>query len=140
MSQSVIIRQAAALTSSFVASDPLLIVDGRISLDFELTVATDAAVEWYLEFTDQNPNTGTWSREISEELQGNGAVTMAEVTRTFRSAGAASLILAASGSPYELDAQFRRDHKFARVQIRAASGSVTRAQITSQYGSIPRVP
>jgi hypothetical protein len=123
-----------ALTTSYAATTPLMMAAGRVTMDFLLTVATEAAVQWYLEFTDDNPNNAStqWFRELAEEDAGGGVVAIPLVVRTFKESSATLTNLQAG--TFAGSAQFARTHKFFRLQIRASSGSVTRAQIWGQFG------
>lgn len=117
------------LTAAFQASQPGAVRAEHIVLDFTLSIAntvtppgTAASVEWYLEFTETDPNAaGTvWAREVAEEDIGTGDVRMAVVVRRF------ATTLAETGLPpgtYKLSTQFKRIHAFYRVQIRTAVGS-----------------
>lgn len=128
----------APLTTSFQASSPVLMQDKHVALDFLIVVTVLAAVEWFLEFTGEDPNAAAsqWYREIAEEDNGGGQTDMPIAVRTFRAAGGTNL----PAGTHPLDAQFQKVHKFFRVQIRAASGTVTRTRIQAQFGSVPVSP
>jgi hypothetical protein len=119
----------AALTGAFQATDAFAPgEDGaRVTLLFDLTVSVAAKVEWYLELSD---DASTWRREVAQEDQGAGVVDMPEVVRNFQKNGGGVLAAGSHGISVELV----RQAPYARVQIRAASGTVTNATVTTPYG------
>ena len=121
-----------ALSTSFEASTPLLVSSERVTVDFLLAITAQAGVEWYLEFTDGDPNNANtqWYRELAEEDNGGGLTDIPLVVRAFKAAGGAN----PGVGTFAASAQFIRTHKFFRIQIRAASGTVTRARIFGQFG------
>ena len=132
----------AQLTAVNQASQPFLIPADKVVLDFDFDVTVLATVEWFLEFTGDDPNnaaqgTTVWAREVAEEDIGAGVVHMPIVIRDFSALAVGNL---AAGTAQARDAQFVRTHKFCRVQIRASAGTVTRARIRAQFGSIPASP
>lgn len=107
----------ATLTSSFVASDPFLIVDGLAVADFSLrTTAGPAEVEWYYELTSDNPVDATteWFREVAEELPGVGYIDMPPAVRRFSNL---------TGTQSR-DVQTAKTHMYCRVQLRKTTGSI----------------
>ena len=125
------------LGANFVPTLPLLIAGEKVVLDFQLIVtAATAKIEWYPEFTSDNPFAVTtiWYRETAEEDIGNGDVRMPISIRRFSNQGADTNL--ATGT-YYLDAQFRRSHNFTRIQIRG-TGSV--AVVIAPFGEIPSAP
>ena len=133
----------AALTTSFVASKPLLMVGGaaNVSLDFLFEIITAATgVLWFLEYTDADPNVAAtqWFREVAEEDNGGGAVDMPVVERRFRANGGADLAV----DDHALSVQFVRKHLYYRVQlaIAAGGGAVTRMRVFAQFGGAANSP
>lgn len=122
------------LTNAFQPSLPLLINDSVVVLDTTLVIAGGPVrVEWYPEFTDDNPfdvNT-RWYRELAEEDVGNGDVRMALTIRRFSTYGADADL---PPGTYQLDAQFRRVHDFCRIQIRGLGAT---ARVIAPFGSAP---
>ena len=112
-----------SLTSGFQASDPVTLKSQALTLLWDIS-ATDADVtdvDFYLEYTDENPldaNT-IWYPEVDEQDTGDGEVTMSLVLRTFQLNGGASLPL---GS-YRASTLFTRKAQFARVQVRVSDGA-----------------
>lgn len=104
----------------------------RVAVDFTLVVTVPAKVDWFLEFTRQNPLAAgaPFFQEIAEEDIGGGVTHMPKVIRDFQENGGALL---AAGT-HRLTAQFVRAHDIARLQIRASVGTVTRATIEAVFG------
>ena len=99
----------------------------RMTFDFEFTVAAGGStVEWYMEFTSENPNAPTtrWKREVAEEDIGGGVVHMPNVVRDF-------VLLAGAAAR---SCQFVRAHRFCRLQIRVSAGAATSVRIDAPFG------
>lgn len=107
----------------------------RCVLDFDLTVTVLANVEWYLEWTSDSPNDASarLRREVAEEDIGGGVVRMPKVVRNFQENGGAAL---AAGT-HRLNCQFVKEGQFFRIQIRAQAGTVTRAIVSTPFGTAP---
>ena len=131
----------APLSSTFKPTKSVMLVGDKLTLDFELVVLAPglAQVEWYLEFTSNNPfnNAAKWAREVAEEDMPGGIVNMPFVVRTFYVNGS-PLVLLPTGTS-RISAQFERSHNFGRAQIRLAGGGKTTAKIYSVFG-MPHVP
>jgi hypothetical protein len=105
-------------------------------MDFIVTVSSGpATVEWYLEFTNLNPNSVEWFREVSEDNNGGGSVAMAKVVRTFQENGGAGL---ATGT-HRIATPLTRPGPLARIQIRCSSGTAS-AQIVALNGFAANAP
>lgn len=117
----------AALTNAFQASSPFLIDAERGALDITLVVSVAATVEWYFEYTDTNPNasTTTWYRELAESVAATGVVTMAEAVRQIVANGGGNLGIATHNVAATID----KRRVYARIQMRASVGTVTRARV-----------
>lgn len=128
----------ANLSTRFKPTLPLQVAAGTLPLNFliavPLSTPAPAAVVWYLEFTEGNPNDPTtqWFREVDEQDTGDGVVTMAYVTRTFQLNGGGNL----SVGTYAFSAHLKRITPFARLQIAVTAGSAS-ATITSMLGTAP---
>jgi hypothetical protein len=122
----------SGLSANFSPTGAVMIVGNRLLLDFELEVtgATLAQVEWYQEFTGDDPASASaeWYREVASKTV-DGAVTMSELVRTFKTSAGANL----GAGTHRLSLGFERLQRIARLQIRAAAGAV-QAQITAPYG------
>lgn len=124
------------LTDTFAVSQPFLIANNTITLDFKLDVtAGPASVEWYLEFGEDPSASGEWYREMAQEDPGGGVVLVPEVVRTFANNGASDLT---SPATYFFDTELVRRHKLARVQIRVTDVDTMTvvATIRSQFGAL----
>lgn len=131
-----------ALTNAFQPSRAIMVSSERVVLDFLLSVANvaggvTARIEWYPEFTWDNPNSAAarWFRETAEDDVGDGDIEMPKTARHFEEVGGADLAL----GTHSLDGQFKRSHDFCRIQIRVAAGGADTcvAQVFSAYGKIP---
>lgn len=126
----------AQLTAVNQATPAFMITGDHCVLDFDFDVSVLATIEWFLEFTPDNPNVipqaqTTWHREVSEENAGGGVVSMPNVVRTFPAVAVGNR---AANTAQARDAQFVRTHQFARIQIRASAGTVERARIRVPFG------
>jgi hypothetical protein len=123
------------LTANFQPSSSILIKSDTVVLDFDLIVPGPgtAKVEWYPEFTFENPLDAStvWYRESAEEDIGNGDVRMPFSIRRFSTNGADADLPAGT---YHVDVQFKRIHAFCRVQIR---GLGCTARIRAPFGEQP---
>lgn len=127
-----------ALTASFVAGPPMLLSDGALSIDFELTTSSGpTTVLWYPEFARDNPLVAAtkWYRELAEEDVGNGVVNMPKAIRDFQENGGAGL---ADGTHY-VSAQLIRRHLFVRLQMRVSTG-VASVVATAPFGLPAQTP
>lgn len=123
-----------ALGAAFAPTRYLLLSGERLALDFDITVAgAPATVEWFMEFTSQNPSdpATSWHREVAEEDIGGGVTHMPVVVRDFAALAAGTT---------RLSAQFIRAHDFVRLQMRAAVGAVPNLAVTAPFGSQPAAP
>lgn len=115
----------APLTANFQASDPLQVVDDTIILDFAIVIAVGTVrVQWYLEFTSDNPfdpNT-VWFREVAEEDIGNGDVRMPYAVRRFSTFNVDGDLPVGT---HLLDVQISRVHDFCRIRI-AGNGATAK--------------
>ncbi len=123
-----------ALTSSFVASQVLMLNGDKAAFDFELaTTGAPASIEWYMAFGD-SPSTCEF-REVDQtdaDPETNpGAVLMPKIVRTFSELDGAGL---ANGT-HKLSAQFQIRHAFVRLYMRVSAGAC-RATVTAPFGSI----
>lgn len=123
------------LTGGFTASRPLMIEGERVTLQWLIEMGVDPGteLEWYLEFTDSDPNGNTtnWFREVDEQDVGDGTVTMAAVVRTFNDTGGGGLpaLLA------KYSCQFVRQAQFVRIQARVVGGGGDVAvTVTAPFG------
>jgi len=124
----------ALLTAAFQPTQPLILADKELSLNFDFTVPAGVPrVEFYPEYTDDNPflPTARWRQEVSEELVGNGDVRMSLVIRRFATYGADANLPAAA---YNLNVQLRRAGQFVRLQLR---GDGTIMTVSAPFGEIP---
>jgi len=130
------------LTANFQSSQPLLVSDQAVVLDFLLNIpAGGVKVEWYPEYTkglDSNDQplpmaSWVWYRETAEEDIGNGDVRMNEVIRRFSPNGSDAVLPV---GVHAVDVQLRREHAFVRIQIR---GNGATAQVSTPFGKIPVV-
>jgi len=128
-----------ALTGVFVAGTPFVMVAEKVVLDFLATVTALAAIDWFLEFTGDDPNdaAAVWNQELAEEDAGGGVVAMPKVIRTFKENGGANLAI----GTHSLSCQFVRTHKCCRIQARVnavpAAGAAS-LQVLTQFG-IPAI-
>lgn len=141
-----ILLNNALLTTTFQASAPFGLVGDHVVLDSIIVVAntgaqppgTPAQVEWYPEFTFDDPNSTTarWFRETAEEDLGNGDVRMPKTVRRWSENG--DDLPLATGT-HNLDAQFSRKHNYCRIQIRVSAAPVSadacRASLFAVIGS-----
>jgi len=112
-----------------------MITAEKVVLDFLATVTAVAAIDWFLEFTGDNPNdaAAVWSRELAEEDAGGGVVAMPKVVRTFKENGGANLAIGV----HPMSCQFVRTHKSCRLQARVnavpAAGAAS-LLVSTQFG------
>lgn len=119
------------LTASFQATKAVMVSAAELAftVDLELTVAgAPTSVVYYLEFGEDPSPAGKWYREIAEEDAGGGVVAMPFVLRTLQPNAGGNLPVGIT----RVDAEFKRRHKLARVQI-ASPGNV-KALITTPFG------
>lgn len=126
------------LTTSFVASSPIIISAGRFSIDFLITVAGGAAtVVFFLEFAEDDPNAAAtkWFAEVAEEDAGAGVVSMPKVLRTFADNAGTTLAV----GTHKLSVQFTRQHQFARFSMKESTGGAVATTVvaTVPFGSVP---
>lgn len=121
------------LGAAFAPSAPLQISGEAVVLDFTITVPAGPGVnvEWYPEYTSENPATGNYFREVSEEDVGKGDVRMSGVIRRFTQFNSDAALAAGT---YRFNVQLRRQHAFVRLQLRGASAVV---QVFAPYGEAP---
>jgi hypothetical protein len=128
----------APLTANFQPSLPILIGTEKVVLDFKLIVAVRSVVQiqWYPEFAHDDPSAVNteWYREMAEEDLGNGDVRMPPSIRRFSTYGADADLPTGT---YYFDTQFKRTHKFFRIQILGANSY---ARVISQFGDVPVSP
>ena len=126
------------LSGAFQPSLAILIPGEKVVLDFALVISTQAPlrVQWYPEFTSDNPAdpNAVWYRETAEEDIGNGDVRMPPSIRRFSTQGGDNDLPAGT---YHFDTQFRRSHKFCRIQILGLGCTAT---VLSVFGEIPVAP
>lgn len=127
-----------ALTGGFVATKPLLMTADTIVYDMIATVSVLAKIEFFLEFTSDNPldPLAFWSREVSEDDAGNGVVHMPMVVRDLQVNGGTGLPIGVS----KVTLQFVRKHRCVRMQVRAAVGTVTELQVLAPFGLVCNAP
>lgn len=123
------------LTGAFVAGTPFFITAEKVVLDFLATVTVLAAIDWFLEFTGDNPLSAAavWNQELAEEDAGGGVVAMPKVVRTFKENGGANLAI----GTHSLSCQFVRTHKYCRIQARVnavPAGGAASLQVSTQFG------
>jgi hypothetical protein len=116
-------------TGSFTASAPFALTAGNdpgdpnfAVLDFHLDLSAPTKLEWYLEFTFDDPTdpAARWAKEIAEEDTAGGTVNMPIVLRAICANGGGNLPAGLT----KVSAQLERKHTYARVQLRATSGSL----------------
>lgn len=126
----------STVPAAFTPSRPLQLSNDSLVLFWLITVTggTAAHIEFYVEYTDGDPNNKTtqWFREVDEQDGGNGAVTMSQVVRTIQLNGGGDL----PAGTYPFSVPFIRRAQFARVQLKSTLGVAT-AQITAPFGTIP---
>lgn len=127
-----------ALGAAFVPSAPIFIAAREVPLDFVVTVTDPADVEWFMEFTAEDPTDAAtlWRREIAEEDVGGGIVNMPKVVRRLRENGGAILAVGV----HALTAQSIRTHGYCRVQSRVASGAASVQILAPLQDSTPAAP
>ncbi len=125
--------------SGFAPTQPFQVSADRVILNWTAVVTVAAGIQWYLEFTDENPidpNT-VWNREVAEEDVGSGVTHMPLVVRDFQNfSNGLGLPVGTTG----ISTNFVRQANFIRAQIKLASGTVTRLKVTVPFGSSPAVP
>jgi hypothetical protein len=96
-------------------------------------VAVAAQVQLYIEVTDDDPTdpAARWRRELTQEIVSKGDVNMIEVVRTIVAYGGGNLAAGLHGETL----QFERDAHYARLQVRASVGTVSRATIAAPFGA-----
>lgn len=124
-----------AAAAAFTPSKPFLISGERTTLDFLFTLpAPGATLEWFLEFTSDDPNAAAarWAREVAEEDVGGGVTNMPLVLRNF-----AGIV-----NDEKRSCQFVRAHRFCRVQFRlaAASPAIDNVTILAPFGLLAQSP
>lgn len=124
----------APLTAAYQASLPIVVSDDIVILDFKIVIPVGTVrVQWYLEFTSDNPfdTAASWYREVSEEDIGNGDVRMPLAVRRFSTYGADADLPAGT---YRFDVQLRRVHDFCRIQI---LGNGATATVVTPVNDVP---
>jgi hypothetical protein len=124
----------AALTASFQASAPVTVSEDIAIFDFTITIAVGTVrVQWYLEYTSDNPYSPTaiWYRETAEEDIGNGDVRMPSAIRRFSTFGADADL---GVGTYYFDVQLKRVHDFCRIRI---AGNGAYAKVVAPVNSKP---
>jgi hypothetical protein len=128
----------APLTANFRPSLAILIPCEQVVLDFKLVInsRTPVQVQWYPEFTSDNPANllAEWYRETAEEDISNGDVRMPPSIRRFSTNGGDADLPTGT---YLFDTQFKRTHKFCRIQI---LGLGCMARVLAVFGEIPQAP
>ena len=124
--------------ATFVPSTPFQLRGERVVLDWDIVITAGARVEWFLEFTSDNPLAATarWRREVAEEDVGGGVTDMPQVVRNFQVLGGGVL----PTGTHRLSAQMVRAHNFARIQVRVASGTVTGLNVFAVFGTSVSAP
>lgn len=122
----------APLTSSYQATQPVLLVGESLVLDFTFTVTVAAKIAFYLEYTESDPfNANTvWSREVDEQDAGSGVVAMSQVVRTLQAAGGGNFGLGVSS----VSVQLIRRHLYCRLQVQASVGTITNLLVAAPFG------
>lgn len=131
----------SVLGATFAPSRAFMIQGERATLDFlvEVTGETLAKIEWYFEFTSEDPNDpdAIWYRELAEQnTAGSGTTNMPKVVRVFQERDGTLL----AAGEHALDAQCTRAHNFTRIQIAVTQGTasaVVRAPFATQADSPP---
>lgn len=123
--------------ADYAISAPFVIVGQRISIDFTAVVTTPGPIDWFFEFTEENPATTVeWFRELAEENTGGGVTEMPLVVRTLRTEGLAYANLPAGTT--RVAAQFERHHKIGRIRARMRSGAASlRAVVVFGDAAVP---
>jgi hypothetical protein len=105
------------LSSGYRPTKAVLISATEFTVDFELVISgSTATVQYYLEFgEDPDPN-AKWYREIAEEDAGGGVVLMPVVIRSLAANAGGNLPV----GTHLLDAEFKRRHRFVRLQLSSA--------------------
>jgi hypothetical protein len=136
---SVVLFPGGALAAAFAPSAPFVLVGDRITIDFTIGVTVPGLVEWFMEFTEENPvTTAEWFREVAEEDQGGGITEMPIVIRRLAasSPGAPPFVNLAAGT-HRITTQFVRHHQIARIQARAAGTATMLAVVRFGGAAIP---
>jgi hypothetical protein len=121
------------LSPAFQPSTPFLFAAERVTLDFAIS---GQPVEWYLEFTSDDPNdiATIWKREVAEEDVGGGVTHMPAVVRDFPDD---------PDEPGNFSVPMIRTHKFCRIQIRDATGLLPpsiMAEVLAVFGAPAQTP
>ena len=116
-------RQLPVDPEEYAASNPLMVSGGRLMLLFEAVVTTPGPLDFYLEYTDEDPSVDRWYREVAEEDSGGGVTEMPYVVRTWRGEGSPVSDLPAG--THRAAMPFVRTGVFVRVRARMRSGSAT---------------
>ena len=124
----------AALTAAFQSSQPVVVSNDIVILDFTIVIAVGTVrVQWYLEFTSDNPfdPNAAWFREVSEEDIGNGDVRMPVAIRRFSTFGADADL---GVGTHRFDVQLKRVHNFCRIKI---LGNGATAKVIAPVNALP---
>ena len=127
------------LGAVFAPTQPIVMIGERVTMDFDVTVtANDTKIDWYLEFSEDLSDllNNPWRREIAEEDVGNGITWMPKVIRTLTEEGNQNGL---DIGVHHVSAQMLRSHKFARMQLRASSGSAS-VRVVAPFGYRAVVP
>lgn len=120
------------LATGYSTSAAVLIVGQKLEIDFDLSCsAGPSTVTYFIEYSE---DLVTWFAEVAEENAGKGVVLMPKVIRTFADNNATNV---ANNTGFKVSCQFTRPHRFARIQIAAASGTVVVNSATSAFGLGP---
>jgi hypothetical protein len=132
------------LTNAFQPTQGFLLAGDSVVLDMTAIIAsvppaaTLGRIEFFLEYTTQDPNAAStsWFREVAEEDIGNGDVRMAKVVRRFSEQG--SDVPLAVGT-HRLNMQFSRKEGFARLQVRVVAGGANACtlSVAAVFGALP---
>jgi hypothetical protein len=132
------------LTNAFQPTQGFLLAGENIVLDMTAVVAsvppaaTRARIQFYLEYTTQDPNAATtpWFREVAEEDVGNGDVRMSKVVRRFAEYGSDADLAVGT---HRLNMQFTRKEGFARLQVAVTTPSANACtlKVEAVFGTTP---
>lgn len=125
--------------TTYHESKAFLINADAVTLDWNIVVtAGPSLVEWYMEFTSDNPlsSSATWYREVAEEDGGNGVTLMPEVTRKFTSNGVSTGLTAGT---HNLSTQLIRKHRYVHLKIRCNTGRAT-VTVVAPFGLVASAP
>jgi hypothetical protein len=129
---SLILMRGQALTTGTTSSLALMLVDDELEIDFDLNCSGGPSiVTYYIEYSE---DLVVWFREVAEENAGKGVVLMPAALRTLADSGSAVI---ANNTSFRASCQFTRQAQFARIQMSAATGTVSVNSVVAEKGIGP---